>query len=209
MAYELAQQLVASGEPVASVVIVDAALRNGAVLLPYRALALACRALRIADRRRDDIFVAVREPLVRLSPRTRDGAPAGWAAWLGVLAAGVARMVQRRLTRRAAPADDGAAASEGDRDAVRRGAFYERASHTYLPRPYSGPVTVLLSTDWAMRDGERIGGEWRALCPRLDVRVVPGSHRSIVSAERDVLGPAIRAALGDALPGTPTGANSA
>jgi hypothetical protein len=197
VAYELAQQIEASGESVEMLLVIDSALEDN-VLCALRWLAGALRGLlRWDDHAKVEHF----------------GRWALWRGrltrWYGLNVQAQIRVVFRRVSNRFGRACDmlrprlrrGATPSisvaepsaPGRRERDVPSAFLW-ASARYHPRPYRGPVALLLSDD-VMRLGRNIAGEWQKLAPRVAVHPLIGSHLECITAHVDTLAQTIESCL--------------
>jgi non-ribosomal peptide synthetase component F len=197
VAYEVAQQIEASGESVEMLLVIDAALEDK-VLRALRSLAGAVGALlRWDDHAKVDHFgrwVLWRGRLIR---------------WYGLNVQAQARVVLRRIAnrfvrafevlrprfRRAAhqsvnPAEPNV---PGKREHDVPSAFLWASAH-YRPRPYHGPVALLLSDD-VVRRGRNLSAEWQGLAPEVRVHPLIGSHLECITAHVDTLAQTIQSCL--------------
>jgi len=193
----LAQQIEASGESVEMLLVIDAALEDK-VLRALRWLAGAIGALfRWDDHAKVDYFgrlVLWRGRLIR---------------WYGLNVRAQARVVLHRISnrfvrafemlrprfRRAAhqsvnPAEPGV---PGKREHDMPSAFLWASTH-YRPRPYHGPVALLLSDDVVGR-GRNLSAEWQELAPEVRVHSLMGRHLECITAHVDTLAQTIQSCL--------------
>jgi hypothetical protein len=70
----------------------------------------------------------------------------------------------------------------------------------YLPEPYAGATTVLLSRDLFRGAGRRGMANWRKYLGTLDVRELPGSHLACITEHVDALAETIERCLLSAPP---------
>jgi len=68
------------------------------------------------------------------------------------------------------------------------------AATSYHPRPYQGPAAVLLSDD-VIHGRRNIAGEWRALMREVEVQALTGSHLECITAHVDTLAQTIENCL--------------
>ncbi len=68
------------------------------------------------------------------------------------------------------------------------------ASAQYRPRPYHGPVALLVSDDVVGR-GRNLSAEWRALAPDVRIHPLIGSHLECITAHVDTLAQTIESCL--------------
>jgi len=175
IALEMARQLADAGHPVGAVVLLDPGLPTG-------------------PRPPDDLFT--------LSSFVGD-----LAGLAGVAPPGIDPRAVRGLDREALEEftldvlDRAGLVPAGLHDEVRMRmrAFGTnvRALHTHRPRPYHGPVTLIRTADGPDTDS----ATWRALCPRLDRRTVPGDHYTMLRPPHlAALATAVREALRGPVP---------
>ncbi|MEY2489311.1 MAG: hypothetical protein QOC70_1253 [Verrucomicrobiota bacterium] len=197
VAYELAQQIEASGESVEMLLVIDAALEDK-VLRALRSLAGAFGGLfRWDDHAKVDHFgrwVLWRGRLIR---------------WYGLNVQAQARVVLRRVSGRLVRAYEmlrprfrrgsEQSVSPPESSVPRRrehdvpSAFLWASAH-YQPRPYHGPVALLLSDD-VVRRGRNLSAEWQGLAPEVKVHPLIGSHLECITAHVDTLAQTIESCL--------------
>lgn len=197
VAYELAQQIGACGESVEMLLVIDAAPEDKA-LRALRWLAGAFGVLfRWDDQAKVDHF----------------GRWALWRGrltrWYGLNVQAQARVVFRRISNRFVRAYDllrprfrreanqsvnraeSSVAGRRERDVP---SAFLWASARYRPRPYHGPVALLLSDD-VVRRGRSVSGEWQGLAPEVTVHPLIGSHLECITAHVDTLAQTIESCL--------------
>jgi hypothetical protein len=70
------------------------------------------------------------------------------------------------------------------------------ATGGYVPGPYRGSVTLLLSSDLTNGKGEEdTPREWRKVVAQLDTRELAGSHLACITEHVDALAEAVRSCL--------------
>jgi thioesterase domain-containing protein len=199
VAYELAQQIEAGGDAVEMLLVIDAAPEDKG-LRALRWLAGACGAL---FRRDDHATVDQFGRWVLWRGRL--------SRWYGLNVQAQARIVFRRVSHRfvrvfemlrprfrresnqaAAPAQ---ASAPGRRERDVPSAFLW-ASARYRPRPYRGPVALMLSED-VVRRGRNVVGEWQELAPDVTMHPLIGSHLECITAHVDTLAQTIERCLQD------------
>jgi thioesterase domain-containing protein len=197
VAYELAQQIKATGEKVEMLLVIDAALEDK-VLRALRSLAGAGGALfRWDDHAKVEHFgrwVLWRGRLLR---------------WYGLNVQAQIRVVLRRTANRffrvwdtlrprfrregtqsVKPTEGNA---QGQRQHDMPSAFLWASAH-YRPRAYDGAVALLLSDD-VVHHGRNLAGEWKEIAPRVTVHPLPGSHLECITAHVDTLAQTIERCL--------------
>jgi thioesterase domain-containing protein len=199
VAYELAQQIEASGESVEMLLMIDSALEDK-VLRALRWLARTCGIL------------------LRWDDHTKVEHFGRWALWRGRLSRWFGLNVQAqirvvlrrvsnrfvraynllrpRLRRRASLSvnvEESNASGRRERDVP---SAFLWASTRYRPHPYHGPVVLLLSDD-VLRGGRNIAGEWQKLAPNIVVHALTGSHLECITAHVDTLAQTIESCLHD------------
>lgn len=189
VAYELAQQIKASGDSVEMLLMIDSAFEDN-VARALRSLAEGIGwFLRWDDLAKVEHFgrwAVWRDRFTqwrRLSTREQ-----GRTAWRRVWD----RIGRASNPRRATPSISEADVS-GHREYDMVSGFLWAATR-YHPRPYHGPAAVLLSDD--VIHGERnIAGEWRALMNQVEVQALTGSHLECITADVDALAQTIEDCL--------------
>ena len=188
VAYELAQQLKASGETVEMLLIIDAApdrtlrvLRSATGVLGAvfrwsgekrvahfgRCTVWRARlALRFAPKRGGAVQAPSRSILTRFGRRSRKAAPP------------------------ASPeVSDSAAPPERDLPSI-----FQWASAGYRPRPYDGPVALLLSED-VLGHADNVSRAWQQLAPAVTVEPLQGSHLECITEHVEALADKIQGCL--------------
>jgi non-ribosomal peptide synthetase component F/thioesterase domain-containing protein len=197
VAYELAQQIEASGESVEMLLIIDAAPEDK-VLRALRWLSGAFGAvLHWDDHAKVDHF-------------------GRWALWRGRLTRWYGLNVQaqmrvifrriynrfvrtrdvlrprfRREANQAVNSAESSAPIRRERDVP---SAFLWASARYHLRPYRGPVALLLSED-VLRRGRNLSAEWQELAPEVTVHPLTGSHLECITAHVDTLAQTIESCL--------------
>jgi hypothetical protein len=203
VAYELAQQIEATGESVEMLLIIDATAEDKG-LRSLRRLTEACGALlRWDDRARVDHFGRWTLWRGRL------------ARWSGLSLPAQARVVLRRISNRfvrlynllrpppqpaTSPSVDPAksdAAREREPDVP---SAFQWASAGYRPRSYHGPVALLLSDD-VVRHSKNVS-DWQELAPKVTVHPLLGTHLECITAHVDSLAQTIENCLQNAAAGS-------
>jgi non-ribosomal peptide synthetase component F/thioesterase domain-containing protein len=195
VAYELAQQIEASGESVEMLLIIDATAEDKGL-----------RALRW--------LAGTVGALLRWDDQARVAHFGRWALWRGRLARwwgldvpSQARIVFRRILNRFARAskmmvrpfrrDAGPSASPAanvpDRREHDMPSAFMWASARYRPQPYHGPVALLVSDD-VVRYGRNVE-EWQELAPKVTVHPLMGRHLECITAHVDTLAQTIERCL--------------
>ena len=196
VAFELAQQIKASGDTVEMLLIIDAA--------PASKLLRALRGL-----------AATLGALLRSDDNMKVGQFGLWAIWRARLASelGLTGPTQTRgaLRRISAPfmAISGALrrrlrfanrfvdSVETSTSEIRERdlpSAFQWASAGYRPQPYDGPVALLLSED-VLRNRSNLARKWRQLAPEISVHPLPGSHLECITAHVDTLAEKIMSCL--------------
>jgi acyl-CoA synthetase (AMP-forming)/AMP-acid ligase II/thioesterase domain-containing protein len=181
LAWEIAQQLRAQGQRVALLAMLDATLYLNRALVPERVSALQ------VFRRRIRLHVDV---LRELSPDSR-----------------FAYVLRRLKARGPQPMGLRPAAAEVERESRQSPALraflqmHREARRAYLPRPYQGPITVILSRQPGvdLRRDPRLPG--RLAAGPVEIHEVPGDHATFlkephVQVLADVLRGCIERAIG-------------
>jgi thioesterase domain-containing protein len=182
VAYELAQQLVAAGEKVEMLLLIDAEPEDKALRALRRASEILGRWFGWNEETRIEHF---RKWWLRR---------AQFALWQKESAQRRSNLVIRQFRNRlvsiwnmfqkkSAPAPGAEAHVRSERDVP---ATFLYASAGYRPRPYRGPVAVLLSEDLLHR-GDHLEQAWARLAPNVTVQTLKGSHLECITAHVDNL----------------------
>jgi non-ribosomal peptide synthetase component F/thioesterase domain-containing protein len=196
VAYELAQQIAASGESVEMLLIIDATAEDKG-LRALHWLAGACGTLfRWDDGARVDRFgqwTLWRGRLTRwsgLDVQTQARVVLRHISHRFVRAYEMLRPRSRQGTHQPVNPADASAPGERERDVP---SVFLWASARYRPRPYQGPVALLLSDD-VVRDHRNVS-EWQELAPKVTVHPLLGSHLECITAHVDTLAQTIEGCL--------------
>lgn len=187
VAYELAQQIRASGEKVEMLLIIDAAPDRMLRALQWMADAVGsvCKwdgEAKLAHFGRWTVWharIALRLQARREQKRGRP--PRALRRRLQE----TFNFVQRRLTPRtsAPPAFAVETSAEEERDLP---SAFRWASAAYRPRPYEGPVALLLSEDVLSR-AENVSRAWQQLAPCVSLHPLRGSHLECITEHVEAL----------------------
>jgi thioesterase domain-containing protein len=189
VAYEVARQLVAAGEKVQSVVLVDPELPNGLERICRRAIERAQRGRR-APQVIIERFTAVNQKLSRLQ-----------YVWHSPLSekiefiVGNTKKLFRRRPARAETSDCEAPVANPDvtRDGWRVDVFQWMAT-AYKLQPYPGRVTILI-TDEQRQARPSLVRTWSRMVSELRVSELPGRHMTAITTSQAALAARIRTEL--------------
>ena len=179
VAFEMASQLAADGETISRLILVDSPAHNAALA----ALAATIEFIRVR------LDAAGSERLLAWSGRM--------ARAYGVIRRFVAqprKMAKIRSIVARFRARSGGRVASGDL----LGAWV-RISERYVPRPYSGVISLLVTQD-GVRTSAAVAG-WRAVSKRTRVRAIPGRHLTSVTTHAGEFAEALRATLDQASSG--------
>lgn len=204
VAYELAQQLRASGEKVEMLLIIDAAPEDK-ILRGLHGLSFHLGRVLGWD---DDAKVAHFERWIQRRARL--------ALWGGLTLKAQTRIAWQRMRNHLAstgrrlrprptgPSGPGSTSAEAlpGRDVP---SAFLWASASYRLQPYEGAVALLLSED-VLRGGADIAREWQQLAPGVTVHPLIGSHLECITAHVDTLAETIECCLESVSP-TPRALN--
>jgi len=183
LAFETARQLVAAGERVAVLALLDSPMPNRRI--ERRARAQAWRRVSALYARGGSDWLRRAGRFCATLART---APWHWPARLS-RAAGAARSVLR--VQRAVV------------EVKRRRGAHQRTMFSYRPHPYTGRITLLLTDSAA---AENVSAAWAELASGgVDVHRLPGDHRSYMREHADVTAACLQRCLEtNAIPGGDT-----
>jgi amino acid adenylation domain-containing protein len=210
VAFEAAQRLRALGLRVDLLAVIDLGLAYRHLRLLYRTMHAAGRMFGVESATSDRLLLRLREPLLRFLKE--QSSTRRWRAIRVPLAASrfvalaALRKSRRALRRFCRLSPNGRVLSTADEqrralpdwDTRReRLAFVGRAMQLYIPRPYPGRITVILSQarDVGHRNDPFHG--WRAVAADVDGWIVAGGHFSIVTEHIGELAKVLRARLPD------------
>jgi thioesterase domain-containing protein len=203
ISYEVAQQLAAAGEVVERLLVIDAILKNPRLRRLRRAAEVFGRLRGLTADRRLFLFCNWHFLLARLQ-RWRRMPLREQAAIVTRRLAGLRQSVIRRL-RRGRPQPPGNAPVEKLTEQQPKEEWFDPrwdvplvylwSAGDYLPAPYTGATTVLLSRD-LFQDRQRRGLQnWQRYLAKFDVRELPGSHLACITEHVDALAETIERCL--------------
>ena len=193
VAYELAQQIKTAGEQVEMLLIIDAEPESGTLRM-LRNLANSIGSLVGWDD----------EARVRQFGR--------WAIWRARLAEGIghnirgqSRRIYKAWRNRTSPAksraaDEPVTSAQIERDLP---SAFQWVSAGYRPKPYDGPVALLLSED-VIGTAQNPSRKWQILAPKTTVHALPGSHLECITAHVETLAREIQSCLQHVAPTSTT-----
>lgn len=209
LAVEVALQLQSMREAIGLLAVVEVGARNVQLGSLYSLVNRVTGLLGLDQKKQIDVLEQVREPALRflneeLPPIDRSSSLAARAGFGAALVSLVARRVLRRGWRAASrsvglrapdpppvqrPADE---LTPEQRLARERGHYIGRAMHSYIPRHFSGTITVIT----AAAGRNDISGEeirhWRSIATNVESFSIPGDHTTIVTSEIEGLGNLLR-----------------
>jgi thioesterase domain-containing protein len=196
VAYELAQQIRASGDEVEMLLIIDAAPETKTLRMLRSLASMIGTIFRWADDRkvrqfgrwaiwRSRLVQGIEENMRAQSQPTRNR--------LYQCLIVVCDMLRSRFGKKTpAPNTPPTASRQIERDLP---SAFQWASAVYRPRPYDSPVALLLSED-VIGTAENPSREWRELAPKTTVRSLPGSHLECITEHVETLAKEIQDSLG-------------
>ncbi len=192
VAYELAQQLVASGEQVEVLLLIDAEPEDKTLRALRRASKIFGRLLRWDEETQINHFRQWWLRRVQFGLWQKESAPARGS------------LVIRQFRNRLASVWNAGRHKQSDALTVEPNANGERdvpatflyASAGYQPQPYRGSIAVLLSEDLLHR-GDHLEQAWARLAPKVTVHSLKGSHLECITAHVDNLAETIGGLLSD------------
>jgi thioesterase domain-containing protein len=192
VAHEMARRLVAAGEEVPLVVVVDAWAYNTRLPLVGRLVDGWADLRRLDEAGRVDLFLEARGAINRVASATGSNR-------LRLLATSVRRLwaAQAGQTLDREPRDG--VAERGmvkDFDVVTRHApavyeLYRRAVLAHVPRPYNGRVALFLSEGPV----EEVAGQWKRVARCVEVHAIDGDHTSCITTHVASLARALETCL--------------
>jgi thioesterase domain-containing protein/acyl carrier protein len=193
VAYELAQQIIAAGETVEMLLLIDAEPEDRTLSALRRACEFLGRWLRWDEQRQVKQF---REWWLRR---------AQFALWQKESAPTQGRLIVRQFRNRFVSAWNGVRRKPtdvADAPTPEPGSSIERdvptaflwAAAGYRPQQYHGPIAVLLSEDLLHR-GDHLEQAWNRFASRAAVHSLKGSHLECITAHVDTLADTIDTCL--------------
>jgi amino acid adenylation domain-containing protein len=174
VAYELAQQIVAGGETVEMLVLIDAEPRDRALQAVRRVCATSAQLFRWDDRTQLEQF---RQLALR-----RAKFDWWWNLDLREKFRSVIRKIRKRATSATSPQPAVASVVQDPRMPERDlASSFLWAATGYRPKPYRRPMSVLLSEDLLERGGH-LDRAWRRLAHKAAVFQLKGSHLECITA---------------------------
>jgi len=194
VAFEMARLLAAEGQRVDALVAVAASASNARPAWRWlRRLLRSVTALRgYGPDRRARCLVELHEVLAPLDGMT--------ARQRAAFALTLPRKIRWIVASGAEPADaPGPARGHAETPHERRRRLrrtYLRLDAEYALRPYSGPITLLWPAEDPVGPGEAARW-WRRVAPRVDVRVIPGTHQTCLTEHASSAAEELRRCLGE------------
>ena len=213
VAFELARQFAAAGEPVAFIGVIDAGAPHSLIRAAFGVIHAGSYLTADPKSTRRDLSLRACRHILRLAellPDRRDrtavrGATVRAAAAIAAsIGGGIARRAARVATRvlrgeRGRTRESTAARpGTGTQILEERTDWYRKAMQMYLPGALPGPMTLVIPTSRARRPLEDATLNWGRLASSVDVHVVRGSHLSIVGEDITALGEILRRSLREA-----------
>jgi len=207
VAHELAQQITASGDTVEMLLVIDAAPEDKGLRALRRLSGAFANLFRWDDHEQVEHFG--RWALLR----------AQFALWYKLNVQAQARLVIRQIRKRFVAICGKlqwhvkrlVSVAEPDIEPSRERDMplaFTWAAAGYRPRPYPGPVAVLLSEDLLHR-GDHLARAWQQLAPKVTVHPLRGSHLECITAHVDTLAKTIDSCLRSIAPSPrPSGGQS-
>lgn len=216
VAFEVARLLRAEGERVGVLALVNTTDRNAGLHALRRATNLVARLARLPVSRELELYRSVRaygSRLRRLLPQANEDArPRDRLALAlragGVIAGKVLARASRALaavagTRAPSPATSPPttftmASNDDDAFDEQRWTYISRATESYAPQPYDGPVSVVFwERSDALADSDELhAGDltrgWRRVSREVRVAVIPGDHKDVYTRDAAALGRLLR-----------------
>lgn len=176
VAFEMARRLVALGEKVPLLVVVDAAARDPSMGARLQRLLQSETALRF----------------LHLAERARQGPRA--------LLAFCAEKVRARIRRTGRPRATGGDTVETEETAAaaRISRLLQQMVEEYAPGRYAGPVTLFMAAEGVATWNAEPTLGWRRVAPNVKVICIPGDHTTCITDHAGELAQQLQASLDDA-----------
>jgi len=200
VAYEVARRLVAQGERIERVILLDPTLRNAGAWFLGRPLRALTQRLGMPTRRRLRAVRALRDAGCALQERWAESRARAARAWTRLLATGHLRGPGDRAGAPppVSPAPRRALSGAAHaRQHARRRDYNEIviAVRGYIPGRYAGRIDAIWAKDRLSERSYAAEVAWPRVAPNTTVTVVPGNHHTCVTTHVDALAEAMRAAL--------------
>lgn len=193
IAFEMARQLEASGETVALLVVIDMPVGAPTLRFVRSAVTGAGRIAALSEARITDLFLTWRDRVERFGELKRSGL-SGLIGYYG-----------RRLLGWHPPA---AAYPEVPVHLEQLAIAFNRVVRRYVPGPYGGHVTLIVSEDGPAKHHSDATMGWREVAATVTVRRVPGDHWSCITEHSETVAAHLQTALDEAHAGRASVANA-
>jgi amino acid adenylation domain-containing protein len=212
VAVEVALQLQSVGEAVDLLAVIEVGVRNVQLAWLNSLVNRATGLLGFDQSRQIDTLIRMREPALRFLdeelPRIDQSSTLGARA---TFSAALVSLLVRRTVRRAwraalktvglraqdptPPEPPVGDVSPEDRLRRERGRYISRAMRSYVPRSFSGTITVIRAADG--RNGASVDEvrHWQTIATNVTSFRIPGNHTTIVTSDIERLGSLLRAQM--------------
>ena len=197
VAFELARRLQAQGERVNCLVLLETSAWNARFRWLHRVASWLGTARRLGPAEQLELFVDLRHFVTRVWDLRRAGVrvQAAWV-WRNLRRCGSKLLKQDMRSQQPGGTQHPPCLTETIGQG--QGKLYEvyrKATLGYVPRPYTGRITLFRSGDNPTATFEL---EWRKVASALDVHVVPGRHVTSITLHVQVVAEHLKACLEDA-----------
>ena len=191
VAFEMARQLQEAGQEVNLLVLIGATGANARYRVIQNAVNHYCSVQGIDEDRRQELFLKARQYAIRISEIRQYYAGrlkelsglamreritfVGHKGWKGLKSLVGWSPKERQNGEARAEEENSAIQVSGDHSQYANEA-YLRAMTSYVPRKYSGRVTLFWPSEWMAETSSDATTGWRDVTADVDVHVVPGGH---------------------------------
>jgi amino acid adenylation domain-containing protein len=186
LAFEMARQLEKMGQQVKLLVLIGATGVNARYTKLQQAVKSYCAVQRMDMDKQQELFLRAREFAIRLSEirqyysqRVKELSECSMAERMAFVGRKGRQGLQSLAALFSQEKRQSAAASAIGQIEERHQAShdaYTRAMLSYVPRKYSGRVTLFWPSEWAMENSSDPTAGWRDVAAEVDVHIVPGGH---------------------------------
>jgi amino acid adenylation domain-containing protein len=202
LAFEMARQLEDAGQEVNPLVLICTTGANARYKMLQNAINHYCSVQSLSLEQRQEFFLKARELAIRMGEirqyyagrlkelsalaMPEQIAFVGQKGWKGLKS--VAGLISHGKRNGEVQGENANAAfhliEEGSQDSH---AAYARAMMTYVPRKYSGRVTLFWPSEWAAENSNDATTGWRDIAADVDLHIVPGGHLTCLTQHTEEL----------------------
>jgi thioesterase domain-containing protein len=191
LAFEMARQLEAAGQEVNLLVLICATGANARYRMLQNTINHYCSVQGLGVAKQQEFFLKAREIAIRIG-EIRQYYASHWKELSGLAVPERMAFVRKKGWKHlqslagliAQQRRNGKAQTEQEKSVIQviedlgqeAGETYVKAMMSYVPRKYSGRVTLFWPSEWVTDNSNDASTGWRDVVADVDVRIVPGGH---------------------------------